>query len=443
MWFWYIWLALSVMLPLSLSVLVKARAGEGRFTAFLLVNFFAGLIAASLQKEVLVKPFAYALPGHRKIPRRVIFHVGWSVSLVSALVYLAYPGLTPGQCVAAVTAAFFLGMGVYLLAVLPVFFGTKQAGAWIGLLYLLVLGLVFFDVHVLLETAVVSCLYESVAFGLLVCAFAWHRLGGESFAREFCGREYLGLCDGMSWQKTQNYRKRVQARKLGPEQGTYARALEDFFILRMAARGTLGASRYSVGAFYNTFGKYPPGSILKGVSVMLLIFLCYSYFWEGRGLVVFCVFPIFLGVSLRLPPEDSLLLPAGRREKFLASLAVVAGVSVLALGVVVALWAVSLALEPLMPELVLRGRRCSYHSMHLTYVYLALLVVPAGSAIRLFLPDNLLKMLLVMIIVMSGCFWLPRLEPIGPAAICAITILTWALFTLLLRYHCTRRCLVR
>ncbi len=85
---WFAYLIILCMVPMALFGLKYDR-----YLGFLLISFWTGVFAGNMQKDVLMKPFSFCLPGHRRIPTLFIFCVGGVVNLILGCVFLMYPGL--------------------------------------------------------------------------------------------------------------------------------------------------------------------------------------------------------------------------------------------------------------------------------------------------------------------------------------------------------------
>ena len=99
------------MLFLSLSS--KAE----RYLGYLMVSLLAGVLAGALQKDVLIKPFSFCLPGHRHIARPLVFWIGGTVNLILGCVFLWYPGLSFPYVLLVVLAGISIGLIVYFYGV--------------------------------------------------------------------------------------------------------------------------------------------------------------------------------------------------------------------------------------------------------------------------------------------------------------------------------------
>ena len=109
-WLWY--LVIMCQIPMIYSFFL---ARDGRYLGYLVLSFLSGAIAASIQKEILSKPFSFCLPGHNEIPRRFILWVGVVLNGLLGFVFMFYPGLEFPSVFLVVLAGGVVGLTVYLL----------------------------------------------------------------------------------------------------------------------------------------------------------------------------------------------------------------------------------------------------------------------------------------------------------------------------------------
>ena len=103
----------SVGVPLG-----EPTAGEGRFIGLIVLAFLIGMAAAVLQAEILTRPMAFCLPGHRLNVRTFVLRVGIVANLVAAWLFLGYPGLPFGWRVLVLWSAFSAGLGFTIVLLL-------------------------------------------------------------------------------------------------------------------------------------------------------------------------------------------------------------------------------------------------------------------------------------------------------------------------------------
>ncbi|MHC4434876.1 MAG: hypothetical protein ACYTBS_23805, partial [Planctomycetota bacterium] len=191
LWLAFVILGLLVFTSLAMA-LGKPMAGKGRFMGLVLLQFLIGLCTASLAVEILTKPFSYCLPGHRVVPRKFVFLTAAVTGLLGSLLFLAYPGLHLWQLPLVVCSAFCAGLIVYWAAV-AFTFSVRNAGWGVVFAFLLVWGMVHFELHVSAERAIVGCPFAMVALGLISSSALWIWLGNPDWARRFCAVVRIGF----------------------------------------------------------------------------------------------------------------------------------------------------------------------------------------------------------------------------------------------------------
>jgi len=420
------------------------RAGEGRFIGLVLLAFMVGLLAAVFQMEILIKPFAFCLPGHGRMVRKFIFLIAAVTNLLSSLLFLFYPGLSLTRLPLVLCSAFFAGM-VFYVAGAWLAFGTKQPMAFVGFM---IAAFIFggkLNLHGLLERAIVDYPLLVIVPGLL-CSFAlWRRLGDPELARRSCLLPWIGF-QTFNYAKMRDSRNRFVAdhwNKLGDHPKAW---VENLFIARMERRRPLSGARAIWGTLYTTFGLFLSrwyGALAFALFLAVLLGYLGPRMW---GVVVFV--PMIL-VSYSKPSLFSSMLPAGgRAERFHAALAVAAvslTLLVLFFSVIVVL---SALLSSVLPDLAYGGVTISYQTVSVKCLYPALIFLPIAGILHLLLhrkPILLLvaSMALVYAIIMGSI--MSRTE--GPTIYSLQTTIllsaaAWTLFTLVLHRIATRHCLV-
>lgn len=138
-----LWLAYA-LLAFSIWINVIVWVGEpvalkGRFIGLIVLAFLVGMSAAMIHMEVLTKPFAFCLPGHRQAVKSFIFTVGVVANSASPMVFLFYPGLFPTERLVVLCSAFFAGW-IFYSAGVWLTFRAKQPIIFVGLLIFAIVG---------------------------------------------------------------------------------------------------------------------------------------------------------------------------------------------------------------------------------------------------------------------------------------------------------------
>jgi len=444
LWFWYALIGF-MLFPLVELLFDPRMDAKGVYSFFLLPSLIAGLLAASLQKEILSRPFSHVLPGHRRIPRRFILIVGVVVNALIGLSFLNYPGLTDQQSNLAVISAAAVGMTLYLFATLLTF-SYARSQQLIGFPALLfIIAAVLFDIDVALEYCIVFHPFAGMLLCALVSAVAWKRLGNRNAFRRICGEEHVTIFNAWNWKKVQGIKTRAAARKLAERDRVRDLSPSDRFTETMRRYAFSGTARNVFGSLYEVLGRLPATTTLLRCLLCLPLFVLMIYATSGAPTLVFMLFtiPHIIGLQMKFPATFVLFLPFGRRERSLASLGVVAVITALVTAAALILVALSHALSPIMPEIVLKGHTYTFTAISIRPVFLVTIVVPLGFLIQIFFPDNFLKMLPFMAFILLWPWTRMTFAAPDPLFMVASIIATWTAFTLLLHHHCTRRSLLR
>jgi len=420
------------------------KAGEGRFIGLVVLAFMVGLLAAVFQMEILIKPFAFCLPGHGRMVRKFIFLIAAVTNSLGALLFLFYPGLSLTRLPLVLCSAFFAGM-VFYVAGAWLAFGTKQPLAFLGFMIAAFVFGKLLNLHGLLESAIVDYPAPVIVLGLLCGMALWRRLGRSDLARRNCLLPWTGF-ETFNYAKLRGRRNRFSADRWKKLEDHPRPWVENLFIQRMERRSPLSQARTMWGTLYTTFGLLV--SRWTGVLAFAL-FLALLLGYMGPRMWGIAVFVPMILVSYARPALFSSMLTAGgRRERFYAALAVAAAsfvLLVLFVGVVIVL---SALLSSVLPDLSYHELTLSYQAVSVKCLYPALIFLPIAGMLHLVLyrkPILLVvaSMALVYLIIIGGI--MSRTEgptiysPQTTIIACAVA---WILFVLVLHHITTKRCLV-
>ena len=443
---WQVYLFLGFFVWVSIIMAFDDPAvGGGRFIGLVVSALLVGLMAAVLQMEVLTKPFSYCLPGQRKVARKFIFWVGTVVNFLGSLIFLMYPGLGSLQRIPVICSAFFAGLVFYWLGV-GLAFGVRNSGAWIGFFPLIIFGGKFFDLHITIEQTIVGNPIGVTLLGFFSSIAVWILLGNANWARRYCGMPWLGVFDAWNKVKLQKYkqiRANIKLNKLKKHPNPW---VERFFLGRMNKCEYLGAGQYIWGGLYTTFGL-----LLSQwqSNIFFVLFMMFFLGYMGR-MWLFTLFPL-IGIAgyIHSPVYSSMLFSGGRRERFATVITLAATTAVLGGVLFIILAALSVPLAVIIPDITVRGITIAFHTITIKLFYAPLVFVPFAFTINLiFYRKPLFIMLSVMLLFMLSFFfaaivWRNQLSTIiNPVSILSALVLGWGIFVLVLRYICTRRCLV-
>jgi len=447
LWFWNIFLALAAA-GFCIEPLTDSTPEKGEFVLYLIICLPLGIITAGLQQEILTKPFSFCLPGHRKIPRRLIFSVGGVVSILLSLLFFAHPSLDFPYVLLVACSAALTGMTVYLLGVLPTL-AFSQSIAIIGFFPLIVFATTFFGAHRLLQHIIISSPVPMIIFAGSICTLFWFWLGRDSLARNHSGRLTLCIFDAWSPRKVKKYHQAQADRRLAQKGKIHFEKMETLFLTRMKKRRFFSKGRYAWGNLYIVLAAaLRPWRSHYPISWLLLIVFMGYFGVRDRPVSNFLfVIPVLGLLHSDLLPCRSILLPAGRNQKYYGAAFSAAAMTLITALFPVAIFLASILFDSFLPDISLKGRTFSYHPMNIRYLYLCLLFVPIALVIATIFPrNNLLRIIFGMALIYLGMLlvMMPTsfLKTIGPAVATTLVLAGWAASLLILRYHCLRRSLV-
>ena len=385
LWPAYVLLAffVGISVVFAMDTVVDTQgAGEGKFIGLIVLAFLVGMWAAVLQMEILTKPFAFCLPGHRQTVKSFIFTIGVVTNLASAAAFLFYPGLFPGERLGVLCSAFFAGLIFYCTGVWLAF-RLSQPAVLMGLLVFVMLGGRLLNLHILLEQAVVLYPVQIVAVGLPCLWALWKYLSDGNLARRNCLRPWMGFGDVFDAERL---RKFQQARGNDPWKRLKDHPrpwVEAFFLGRMSRRTPFSMARFLWGSLYTSFAI--PVSRSR-YALVLALFIAIFLGYAGPGMWVMLAFvPLILVQAFASHPVlySTMLTAGGRAERYASTLAVAvitAGLLVLLMGIIVAM---SIPLAAVIPDIRVRGFTFVYHAVGLDALYVPLVFLPLACAIQM------------------------------------------------------------
>ncbi len=417
----------SYLSPVFALFMVWMTVLTGSVQLLLLIPFAMVPSFAGMYCDIAARPVSFCLPGYRDQARTLILigaalngmaFTAFSVSIFQLdewnwpfAGWIAFIGFLVGFAFTLLSAGPHYG----LLVLSPVVRRVFSIPGVIGILIILagVIGYPWLIWPVTLLTSV------------WICIFAWYRLDN---AHDVARAHRMTTEDAIA--------KRAKAGRARMAPGW----IHDFFLAQILRHHPLGTWRYIWASFYRTFGPllFSWRRVLVGAFLLSLLLL------RPVAEVTFVLMG-FAATLVDLPVTSSMLLPAGRRERFLATVVVTLALSLLL--VVVATATVCFSGMIVMPlGLHARSLGTSLHR-----VWLACTLVPwvcawrlrgcgrsrTGNEISTFLYE--VVMLIFPTLVLFTCDWpaQPRYLLFG-----AVGASGWALFLAVLQYACTRGDLV-
>ncbi|MBN1815818.1 MAG: hypothetical protein JW828_00565, partial [Sedimentisphaerales bacterium] len=413
------------------------EAGQGRFIGLILLASVAGLVTASLQVEILTRPFAFTLPNHRHMLRWFLFLSAVAVNLPCALLFLAYPDLSVLGRIGAIAAAFCAGHISFWIGAGIVFLGRNSA-AFMGFFPAVILLGALFGMHVSIEQAIVRYPVATIFCGAVVNTAAWLLLGTEDLLRRYCDKLWLGVLDVWNLERQKEY---ARARRQGHWEKLPAgsRWIEQDMLRRIQA-APVGMKRTILAQLYASFGlgvvqlKRP----LFGLLLITLTVCGLGYFGHSARILFFM--PALIIAQLPLPVYSSLLTAGGRRERFYSTLLIVTILGVLVTCVVTAIAAITKLLGGIMPSFDLAETTFSFTPLTPRLWYIPLAMTPVVFTLNLLCVRRPVAMmvgliLFFMLMMSGGLFWQQGLyRPFSTWPVIALLVCCWGVFLVILRW---------
>jgi len=445
---WLAYIILGCLIFASIAIpLDRPKAGEGLFIGLIALAFLIGLFAAMLQMEILTKPFAFCLPGHRQMVKKFIFSIGIVTNLIGSMLFLFYPNLHPLWRVLVLFSAFFAGLTFYLVSAWLTF-RSRQPLALIGFLFLPVMACQFFNLHILLEHAIVFHPLMTSALGLLCCAAMWFYSNYENLARTNCLTPWIGFAEIFNRDKLRKFQQTKRGKNLLKQLKAHPRPwIENIFIDRISRQGPLSRARFVWGGLYTSY------SVLISQwrnFLALTLFLAILMGYIGlRMWIVMAFVPVMVFAKSRPALYSNMLTAGGRNERFYSTLTIVFAASGL-LTVFIAIAAlISIPLAAIIPDIEYHGLKFSFNVIGPKAFLAPLIFLPIAYTIHLSLYRKPVLMMIALImllyaIMLAGIIWHKEIAATyTPPIAGAIAALSWIIFVLILRRISTRCCLAK
>lgn len=446
---WLGYLMFAVFVWVSLMVALDDPGGKGTFIGLIVLAFLVGMTAAVQQMEILTRPMAFCLPSHRQTMRQFILTVGVAANAAGATLFLFYPGLPLVWRLLVLGSAFAAGLVFYLAGAWWVFL-VRQPMSLVGFL----IAISFFGrqlgLHVRLERIVVLHPLAVMAAGVLAALAMWLYLTRADLARRNCLRPWIGFAevfDRDKLRRSPQYRSAAPWTRLKDHPRPW---VEKLFLGGMTQCRPLSVARCTWGAVYSSFALVL--SQWTNVVVLVVVMTAFLGYLGGHLMVIlFASLPIVAG-AMGLSHGalySSLLTAGGRRERFTATLAVVATGAVLVTAFMALVAALSVPLSRLLPDFTVYGQRLTYRVINARVFYGPCILLPIAATIHLvFYRRPLLSMILLMAlmyaVVLFAGLLSHDLRPLANApAAGTLAALCWLAFILVLSRIAHRRPLVR
>jgi hypothetical protein len=335
-----------------------------------------------MTREVMNKPFARFLPGHPTAARMVVFLTGLVVSILTAALLMWRGGSNAPGTPIMFCAAVCLNMTVYLAGAGLVLMPWTTKSPLVGLLFgvtFAAVPLIGWRLFVWIELMIARHPVWMILGGVLTSSAIWLRMGQNEWGRQLFS---LGL----------RFNRAVAAKELyGALERRYTREaaasdiMASLFANRMGNAPDYGASRYIWGTFYAKWGSLAVWwKWLVFASVAISVPVLYTS-WVGAAVA-------FLWVSWVIVPQawppihSTILVPAGRRERFLSTISLAAVTSGIVASWIVVVSILSVPLSILVPAVEVWDLPLTCKPIPFGIVSVPLIVVPLRATCLVLLP---------------------------------------------------------
>ena len=419
---------------------------------FWLVNFNAGLGFGLLQQEILSRPFAFCLPGHRPIPRRMIFIFGIVLNLLLSSSFIFRNPLVVDNMSLVVVASFLLGLACYLL--FATFFcmsSDRQTYVFAAIPFMaIMLGTKRID------SLVIHMPWLAILLAAILCGVAWVCLQGDRLVRRHAGRSAHNFS---GYSKT---KAGATGLEIFASSKTVPERIHTFFHARIGAHRVFSVARGIWADLYVSFAPLlsrwqllllclPAAIILAFVSGRARPVSSEMFAIKFPALLSVILFNVVACVSLPLafqmpmPVFSKLLLTRGRQERFRAMLSVAPALALVASVLLILITGCTSLLRMIAPGTL--GSISSLFGSLTTLMFVAapFTLVPLGLTLRLITkyPDTAVVLAIgvcLLIVVVAFQNWY---EWSGVPLSLAAIVCCWFAFTFAAYRICTKRALAQ
>ncbi len=429
--FWWYYLVFAMF---ATQMVLYERIPFGRLW-FGLINVMAGIGISMLQKEILSRPFTYCLPGHRPIPRRLIFGFSIVFNLLLSLLIILRNDTSQYSIFIIILSAFSFGLTFYMLAVLCSLIPRNT-----NLFPVVVAGLV--AVLFLVKSAPYNLMRGLPvllpATAAIASAAACLLLRGQSLARKFCGRPVQGF--SIVSKTAQRKARRAAYAKQSVNSSPW---VHELFLARIGSSGhtTMARSIWSdlYFAFATALSHWKASIVLFAAtslgSAYLATFRRPAATADSPILVSFAVILSLAAMSVRLPAYSYTPALTGRRQRFYGTLTIAVLMTALMILLLIIMAGTAALLELALPSVF-----ATFPFARFTLVPLA--TVPAILALNLFFTAPPVKGLLTVVFFFLFFGLCVRFEYVFTLVL-IISACAWIVFILIARHACMKRCLVQ
>lgn len=419
---------------LALLCLLPAVAGNERILQVLLLAGLAGMLVGYFQGQVLCRPFAFLLPGHRFVVARQAMATGALVGLLVALGSALSPHASPGLP----------------LAYLPLALAAYVFGTLVGLWHRYLRGLVGLGTALVYAAAPLGwdkraerLLDQHLALASLLALsmipWLWRALASRGYARRCCGLREVDRSD-LAAEAKEAYGRSSPGGAL--ELGSPAAIRYLLGVIRRSRPDSLWRCCHTV--CYEWTGPLALRQVAYRLVYLLGVALALGYYSRGTGRVgPLFLLPAILVLSCNYVHLRT-WLPLDRRGRMKMALAEL--LVALLYGTILTWTPVILshAVAPFMPTLAVRGQALAFQPLAYWYILLSFVAIPPVVALRTWAGRNRLRMVtaVVVSVLVPATVWVEFSYSVAATAwllaLGASLLSSW----LAIRHRCLRRDLV-
>ncbi len=445
----YFWHALGAFFCIPGYWIAWTNTGEmvsSTLTALILPAWSA-VVMTSLHRDMLSRPFCFCLPGQRQALRKTSFLIGVVASLAACLTVFSDPGFVGFDRVWAAWSYFCFGLILYFSVVGFLFLGDSLSGLMGPFLLFGATPFLFEDLRLLLQTVTLDLPAVNTVLLVVLLRYAWRKMGNAGLSRRAAGNQLLSL--QMLWRRdaAEEYQE-IENREATPgENWKLRKRLLEVLSNRIELRPALSFSRHLTATQFELAGGQLPKSapsvrVVGLIAIIALVYIGYSGSddpsWANTEANLVYLAVCLLSFYLAAPVFTSMLLPAGRKERFQTSISIAACYGVFIFSLAFLLYLVFVVLSQVAPPLTIKGEVHNFQHAHLKPAFLPLVSLPLNLILKVVCRRWLLvpEIILFLILLTIGIPWINGLNPF---AIAALLLLNWGmLFGVLYTYHFRR-----
>jgi hypothetical protein len=407
----------------------------------------SGMSAGFSVMEVMSKPFICLLPAHPPAARKVVFIIGFAVSVLAGVSFARHTSMDVSTSLAVFCAAACTSLALYLVGVAWTLIPWPTLGPqWAVVLGLLFAAMICSGQLLLryLRPVIVHHPLSTILCGVAMSVVIWRLTGRPQWHRQAVSG---ALRSGGS--VTQR-----QYAVMGPSLTRAARALaavESFFLARMTRCSHYTTGPYLWGTLYATFGVLAAWWRWLALGFVALIVLC-GY----AGPFVACTAFLYISFMATLnswpPVRSTLLVPSGRRERLLGTLSLAAATAGVLAFCVLVVSLVSVPLSLLIPAVEIWGLAFAYRQVPALILFVPLIAVPLHAIPYVLLPRTwptyicpIIGAALTVLLLLATGFvrlWFIIMDapsPFGGPRLWSLTVVVlWTLFAAAASYRVIR-----